>query len=186
MRDIIDIITLTESKRDNIEPIEVSYSKGDLAPVMSGSNVGDHFKLWQGYCDRFNKHEGDPSFQYAGAMLHNIFFSQFRSPRINNTPNGPIGNLIKSKFKDWDNFKEKFADAAVNFHGSGWIYLDRSGEIKTITNHQLKPGILVLVDVWEHAYFNGYGGDRRKYVNNIWRVMDWNKINSVWAVPYRT
>jgi superoxide dismutase len=185
MRDIINIITLTESKQDNIEPVELPYDRGSLSPVLSSGNLGDHFRLWSAYCDRFNNHEGEPSFQYAGAMLHNIFFSQFRSPRINNVPNGPIGNLIKSKFKDWDNFKEQFADAAVKVQGSGWVYLARSGEIRTIQNHQLKPDILILVDMWEHAYINGYSGDRRKYVNNIWRIMDWNKINSVWAVPYR-
>jgi superoxide dismutase len=186
MRDLIDFIMLTEGKKDNIEPIELAYRKSDLAPVLSSSNLGDHFRLWQGYCDRFNNHEGDPSFQYAGAVLHNMFFSQFRAPRVNNVPNGPIGNLIKSKFKDFDNFKEQFADAAVKLQGSGWVYLDRSGEIKTIQNHMLKPNILLIVDLWEHSYIANYGSDRRKYVNNIWRIMDWNAVNTVWGMPYRT
>jgi superoxide dismutase len=117
--------------------------------------------------------------------LHNIFFSQFRSPRTNNVPNGPIFSTIKSNFKSWDNFKDQFVAEALKLHGSGWIYLARDGKIKTIHNHQLRTDILILVDMWEHAYISDYGSNKEKYINSIWKIFDWNAINSRWGKAYK-
>jgi Fe-Mn family superoxide dismutase len=188
MNDIREIITLLEdkSKPGDIEIVKLAYSDGSLAPVMSSSTVKFHYgKLAHGYAERFNKGEGDKSFNYAGAVLHNLFFTQFRSPRTNNKPNGPIGNLINSKFKNWDNFKEQFKEQALKLQGSGWVYLSRSGEIKTINNHQTRTDILILVDMWEHAYNLDYGPNKRRYLDNIWRIFDWSMINARWGQGYK-
>jgi Fe-Mn family superoxide dismutase len=118
-------------------------------------------------------------------MLHNLFFSQFRQARDNNKPNGPISSLIDNKFKNWDNFKEEFKAQCLKVQGSGWVYLARSGEIKTIVNHQMRPDILILVDMWEHAYQMDHGANKKKYIDNIWRIMDWSALNTRWGQPYR-
>jgi Fe-Mn family superoxide dismutase len=183
-----ELITLVEQKssKDTVEIIDLRYSKSALTPVMSLATVNNHWgKLAHAYADRFNKHEGDSSFNYAGAVLHNIFFSQFRSPRTNNIPNGPIFSTIKSNFKSWDNFKEQFVAEALKLQGSGWIYLARDGKIKTIHNHQLRTDILILVDLWEHAYISDYGGNKERYIDNIWKIFDWNSINSRWGQAYK-
>lgn len=183
-----DIITLVEekSKSDKIEVVDLSYKMNDLTPVMSANSLRYHYdKLAKGYAERFNKKEGDQSFNYAGVILHNLFFTQFRSPRVKNEPNGPIGNLIKTKFKSWENFKEKFEDQALKLQGSGWVYLARDGSIKTIHNHQLRSDILILVDMWEHAYNLDYSSNKKKYLENIWRIMDWNVLNTRWGQGYK-
>jgi len=188
MNDIREIITLLEasSKPNDIEIVKLAYPENSLQPVMSGNTVRYHYgKLAHGYADRFNKKEGDQTFNYAGAVLHNLFFTQFRAPRNNNKPNGPIGNLINSKFKNWDNFKEQFKEAALKLQGSGWIYLARDGTIKTIHNHQARTDILILVDMWEHSYNLDYGTDKKRYLDNIWRIFDWSMINSRWGQGYR-
>jgi Fe-Mn family superoxide dismutase len=183
-----DLITLLEEKSrpDDIEIVNLSYGLGALSPVLSTTNLRYHYgKLAHAYAEKFNKREGDPNFNYSGAWLHNLLFTQYRAPRTNNKPNGPVGNLIKTKFKDWDNFKEKFAEAALKIQGSGWAYLARDGQIKTIPNHQIRTDILVLIDMWEHSYSTDYGADKKRYLENIWRIIDWNVINTRWAVPYR-
>lgn len=183
-----DLITLLEEKSrpDDIEIVKLSYGEGALSPVLGTNSVRYHYgKLAHGYADRFNRRQGDRAFNYAGAWLHNLLFTQFRAPRNNNKPNGPIGNLIKSKYKDWDNFKEKFAEAALKVQGSGWVYLARDGSIKTIQNHQVKNDILILVDMWEHAYNLDYGADKKRYLENIWRIMDWNVLNTRWGQGYK-
>ena len=182
-----DLITLLEanSKPGDIEIVKLSYGPGALAPVMSSGTINYHYgKLAHGYAERFNKKEGDRTFNYAGAWLHNLYFTQFRSPRTNNQPNGPIGNLIKSKFKNWDNFKEEFKTAALTLQGSGWVYLARDGTIKTIPNHQVRNDILILVDMWEHAYNLDYSANKSAYLDNIWRIFDWNSINTRWGRAY--
>jgi Fe-Mn family superoxide dismutase len=182
-----ELITLLEAKNsDEIDIIKLNYSETSLAPVMSSSLVRYHYgRLAHGYAERYNDGEGDKTFNYAGAWLHNVFFTQFRQSRINNKPNGPIGNLIKTKYKNWDSFKEKFTEEAMKLHGSGWIYLSRDGSIKLIRNHQVRNDILILVDLWEHAYNLDYGTNKKKYLENIWKIMDWNAINTRWGQGYR-
>jgi Fe-Mn family superoxide dismutase len=182
-----ELITLLEAKsKEDIDIVELPYSEDALAPVLSKDSMKLHYgKLAHAYADRFNRGEGDPDFNYAGAMLHNIFFPQFRESRNKNEPNGPVGNLIKQKFKDWDNFRDEFTKAAMSIQGSGWCYLARSGEIKTIPNHQMRSDILILIDMWEHAYILDYGTDKSKYLDDIWKIVDWNKINATWGQAYK-
>lgn len=188
MEDFREIIALLEaaSKPGELEIVKLSYSENQLTPVISGASMRYHYgKLAHGYAERFNKGEGDKTFNYAGAWLHNVYFTQFRLPRQNNKPNGPVGNLINQKFKNWDNFRDKFREEALSIQGSGWAYLARDGSIKKIANHQVRPDILILVDMWEHAFNLDYGTNKARYVDNIWRIMDWNVINSRWGQAYK-
>ena len=185
MREIIDLLE-SKNKPQDIEIIPLAYSETDLAPVMSSATMKYHYdKLAHGYADRFNKKEGDREFNYAGAFLHNVLFPQFRAPRNNNKPNGPIGNLIRQKFKTWEDFKEAFKAEALKLQGSGWIYLARDGKIKTIHNHQVRNDILILVDMWEHAYSLDYHADKKRYLDDIWRIFNWNVINTRWGQAYK-
>jgi superoxide dismutase len=68
-------------------------------------------------------------------------------------------------------------EEAMKLQGSNWIYLSRSGQIKTIRNHQKRTDIILLIDWWEHAWVNDYGSDKKKYFDNIWRIMNWETIN---------
>ena len=66
----------------------------------------------------------------------------------------------------------------MGIQGSGWVYLSTSGEIKTIKNHQIKRDICILVDVWEHAWAVDYEWEKEKYLNNIWKIINWDVCNS--------
>lgn len=182
-----DLITLLEQKSSigNIEPVQLGYSNSDLEPVLGPEGLKQHQKLWQGYCDRFNEKQGDPQFNYAGYLLHNLYFTQFRQSRANNRPNGPIGNLINSKFKSWDSFKEEFQESAMKVQGSGWVYLSSSGSINTIPNHGVRSDVILIVDWWEHSFMPDYDTDKKKYLDNIWKIIDWNVINTRYMAPYR-
>lgn len=185
MRDIIELIE-SKSTEKNVEIVKLSYSESALQPVFSAGLMRLHYgKLAHGYAERFNNNQGDKTFNYAGYWLHNLFFTQFRPPRVKNEPNGPVGNLIKSKFKTYDALQDAVQDAAMKLHGSGWVYLARDGSIKTINNHEVRNDILVLIDCWEHSFQMDYGADKQRYLNNIWRIMDWNMINSRWGSAYK-
>jgi Fe-Mn family superoxide dismutase len=177
MQDIRDLITLVESK-EHLEQLDLDYSRSALAPVLSQANISNHYgKLYRGYVDRFNKGEGDPAFNKAGAFLHNIWFGQLRPPRNVNAPTGASLALINRKFDNFLDFKKDFKEAAMKIQGSGWIYLSRSGEIKTIKNHQIKNDIALLIDWWEHAWVLDYGSKKDKYLDSIWRIVDWEAVN---------
>lgn len=177
LRQIIDIVESKSSKK--LELKDLKYSKSALAPVISSKNLDNHYeKLAQGYVDRYNDGEGDPVFNEAGAFLHNIYFEQFRGPKTNNKPTGAVSDLINRKYSNFSRFKDEVKKAAMGIQGSGWVYLSKSGEIKTIKNHAKRSDIKLLIDWWEHAWYMDYGTDKRKYLDNIWRIIDWNVINS--------
>lgn len=171
-----------ESYKKKIELDKLNYSDTDLNPSISKKTIDYHYHtLAKGYVDRYNKNEGDSNFNYAGAFLHNIYFSQFRKPQENNTPNGPVLNLIKRRFGWYKDFKEKFKAEAMNIQGSGWIYLTFNGEIKTIVNHEVRDDILILVDWWEHAWALDYQADKKQYLENTWKIINWVTINTRWG-----
>jgi Fe-Mn family superoxide dismutase len=61
-------------------------------------------------------------------------------------------------------------------HGSGWVYLALDGTVKTIRNHAVREDIVILVDMWEHAYALDYEWKKEQYLDNIWRIMNWPHI----------
>lgn len=178
--DIRNTINIVEAKsKHNLELARLPYSKSALSPVLSQKNLDHHYStLAKGYVDRYNTGEGDPVFNEAGAYLHNMLFVQFQAPKTANKPNGPSLSLIERRYGSFDKFKEEFTKQAMSIQGSGWIYMSRSGDIKVIKNHAKKSDIALLVDWWEHAWFDDYGTNKSKYLSSIWRIINWNVVNS--------
>ena len=178
--DIRQAIDLIEAKGGKtLELARLKYDRGALAPVFSERAIKHHYdELARAYVDRFNDREGDPAFNEAGAFLHNIFFAQFARPKNNNRPAGPAATLINKKYGDFGKFKEQMLKAAMSIQGSGWVYMAKNGEIKTIRNHAIRQDIALLIDWWEHAWFIDYGTNKSKYLNDIWRIINWTAINS--------
>lgn len=176
--EIRNTLDLLETKnRTELEQIKLPYSDTALSPVMSKQTIDYHFgKLYKGYVDRYNKGEGDRTFNEAGAHLHSIFFAQLKSP-AGRAPKGTILTLIQRNHKNFVDFKKAFKEEAMKLQGSGWIYLSKSGQIKTIKNHAKRTDIALLVDMWEHAFNLDYGSNKAKYLDSIWRLMDWDAIN---------
>jgi len=177
MRDIIQLLE-DKAKPQDIEIIPLNFTASEVKPVLSQDTLDLHYdKLAKGYAERYNKGEGDKDFNYAGAFLHNTLFPQFREVRNNNKPNGPMMGFINKHFKNYDNMKSKFEEEAMKIQGSGWIYLAYDGSIKTIKNHEVRNDILLLIDWWEHAWALDYQSDKEKYLDNIWKIINWNVCN---------
>ena len=178
MNNIREIIDLVETKsQEKLVQSKLPYKETDLSPVMSGETIEYHYgQLYKGYVDRFNAGEGDPDFNRAGAFLHNIYFNQFRHPKTQQ-PTGAILALIMRNHDSFQDFKEKFQQEAMKIQGSGWIYLSKSGNIKTIRNHAIRTDIALLVDWWEHAWSLDHQSHKDRYLKNIWRIMNWDAIN---------
>lgn len=173
LRKIIDLIDLTESSK--LSRVVVPYSKNALTPVISAAAFSFHYdKLYKKYVDNFNSGD-NKSFNEAGAYLHGIYFSQLNKPS-STTPRGKILDLMLRHHDTVAEFKAAFKEQALAFKGSGWIYLSKSGAIKTIPNHAKRPDIALLVDLWEHSWMPDFH-DKGKFLDSIWKIMDWNAIN---------
>jgi superoxide dismutase, Fe-Mn family len=177
IREAIDLIEAS-TKPAKLETTPLPYAENALDPVLSKASIDYHYEhLAKGYAKRYNAGEGNADFNRAGSFLHNKFFPQLKPPKGANKPKGAILELIENKFKSYDDFKAAVKENAMKIQGSGWIYLSTSGDIKTIPNHQVRNDIALLIDWWEHVWALDYQWDKEKYLDNIWKIIDWDVVN---------
>ena len=161
-----------------LEQVKLSYARDALEPCLSEDAIDYHYgKLYRTYVNRYNSGEGDPDFNEAGAYLHSIYFPQLQIPDEDNTPIGASKEFIDQHFKSFENFKDEFTKLFMSIQGSGWCYLSSNGDIKIILNHSIKKDIIVLIDAWEHAWSLDYQADKKGYLTNHWKIINWNLIN---------
>ena len=177
MREIIDLVEAS-TRPAKLETTPLPYSEKALEPVMSKESINYHFEhLAKGYAKKYNAGEGNADFNRAGSFLHNKFFPQLQAPKGANRPRGAVLALIEDNFKTYEDFKIAFKEIAMKIQGSGWVYLSTNSTIKTIANHAVRTDICVLVDWWEHAWALDYQWDKERYLDNIWKIIDWNVCN---------
>lgn len=126
------------------------------------------------------------SFQAAGALLHSLFWKNLAPKDQTQTePTKIIGDEITKEFSSFERFRKEFTDCAINCEGSGWATLayDRQTNhlvIMQIEKHNINiiPGLdlLLVLDVWEHAYYLDYKNERPKYVEAFWQNVNWQEV----------
>lgn len=121
----------------------------------------------------------------GGTFNHNLYFNNLKL----NNGKGPKGELLKAidrDFGSFDNFINEFSNKATSQFGSGWAWLltDKKGNLSvTNTSNQDVPkkGIPILnVDVWEHAYYLKYQNKRASYVENFFKVINWDNVEKLY------
>ena len=177
MREIIDLVEAS-TRPAKLETTPLPYSEKALEPIMSKETINYHFEhLAKGYAKKYNAGEGNPDFNRAGSFLHNKFFPQLQAPKGANRPRGAVLALIEDNFKTYEDFKIAVKEIAMKIQGSGWVYLSTNGTIKTIANHAVRTDICVLIDWWEHAWSLDYQWDKERYLDNIWKIINWDVCN---------
>lgn len=99
-------------------------------------------------------------------------------------PSGQLADAINEAFGSFDDFKAAFSEAATTLFGSGWTWLCVDGEgkllITTTAGHDnpISEGLipLLVLDVWEHAYYLKYENRRADYVAAWWNVVSWGYV----------
>ena len=171
---------MKEAREEKLELQSLPYKITDLAPVLSKENVDYHYNvLSRGYVDRYNNKEGDADFNYGGAKLHNLWWQQLKPAKETSNYGGPIKQTIDANYGDLKGLTEAITEKAKTIQGSGWVYLTKTGTIKTTPNQSFKTDVFMLVDMWEHA-FTDYTPNKDakvKYIKGIIKLMDWNALN---------
>jgi superoxide dismutase, Fe-Mn family len=128
--------------------------------------------------------EREAAFNGAGHYLHTIFW-EIMSPSGDGEPNGSIRDQINLSFGNFNAFKKHFSSAAEKVEGGGWailVWSPRSHrlEILQAEKHQnlsqwdIIP--LLVIDVWEHAYYLKYNTKRKDYIDNWWNIVNWPEV----------
>ncbi|MBE3570734.1 MAG: superoxide dismutase [Bacillales bacterium] len=185
------------------------YAYNALEPYISEEIMRlHHTKHHQSYVDGLNtaeeklrdarrrnhfdliKHwEREAAFHGSGHYVHTIFW-EIMNPRGGGKPKGELLAQIEKDFGSYELFKKHFSEAAKKVEGVGWAILvwaprSRRLEILQAERHQFLTQWdtipLLVLDVWEHAYYLQYKNDRGKYVDQWWNVVYWPNVEKRFA-----
>lgn len=120
----------------------------------------------------------------GGVYNHELYFDCMKTPGTNKAT-GRLLEAIERDFCSYDRWKEQMKLAAVSKFGSGWAWLisDKNGRLAIAqTSNQDVPDIntctpILIVDIWEHAYYLQYQNRRAEYVEGWFRLIDWDKAS---------
>ena len=181
---------------------DLPFTKDSLAPAISPETLEYHYgKHHKTYVDNLNrlipgtefenlsledviKKASGGVFNNAAQIWNHTFYWNCLSPKGGGEPQGDLTKTITKTFGSFEQFKEKFTNAAVTLFGSGWAWLvknaDGSLSIEATSNagNPLKDGKkpLLTCDIWEHAYYIDYRNARAKYVEAFWKLVNWKFV----------
>lgn len=181
---------------------KLPYEMDALAPYLSKETLEYHYgKHHKAYVDNLNKLINDTEFEKLsldeiikkseGGIFNNAaqnwnhtFYWHCLTPKSPEKPSGKLAEAIITKFGSFEDFKKSFTEAGTKLFGSGWTWLakDNNGELEIINESNaglpLKSGkkALLTCDVWEHAYYIDYRNARPKYLENFWKIVNWEFV----------
>ena len=178
------------------------YALNALEPFISQKTLEFHHgKHHQGYVNNLNnlikgtefesmsltdiikKSSGGIFNNAAQVWNHTFYFQQFSAATQKRIPAEFEKKLVEN-FGSIDQFKADFEKAATTLFGSGWAWLVQTKEGKleimqtSNADTPIRQGIkcIMVVDVWEHAYYLDTQNARPKYLSNFWNALDWGNI----------
>ncbi len=182
----------------------LAYGYKDLEPYISEEQLKIHFeKHHQAYIKGANaileklakarqeKADLDMkatlkelSFNIGGHLLHSLFWDNLAPAGRYDKPQGLLGDAITGEFGSFERFRKEFTQAAASVEGSGWAALSyckltQRPIIMQIEKHNTNVypmfRILLVLDVFEHAYYIDYKNDRARFVEAFWNIINWDK-----------
>ena len=127
------------------------------------------------------------SFHIGGHLLHSLFWPNMApSGKGGGKPTATLGTALEKEFGSFERFKKEFSLAATSVEGSGWAALSFCRQtnrpiIMQIEKHNTNVypmfTILMVIDVWEHAYYLDYKNERAKFVDAFWNIVSWDEVN---------
>lgn len=183
---------------------ELQYDYAALEPSISGAIMelhhGKHHQAYvtgantalaqlaeardKGDLSNVNKLQKDLAFNLGGHVNHSIFWTNL-SPNGGDKPTGELAAAIDDNFGSFDKFQAHFTAAALGVQGSGWAALvwDSIGQKLIIqqffdqqSNFAAGTVPVLLLDVWEHAYYLDYRNVRADYVKAFWNIANWENV----------
>ena len=129
------------------------------------------------------KLQKDLAFNLGGHVNHSIFWENLSPNQIE--PTGDLASAISEFFGSVDKFKSHFSAAALGIQGSGWAYLawDAMGNRLVIGQLYDQQGNiamgsvpLLMLDMWEHAFYLDYQNVKADYVKAFWNIVNWEDV----------
>jgi superoxide dismutase, Fe-Mn family len=165
--------------------MELHHSKHHQAYVTGANSALDAMAEARetGNFANLPKLQKDLAFNLGGHVNHSIFWENL-SPN-SSEPTGDLASAISEFFGSIDKFKSHFSAAALGIQGSGWAYLawDAMGNRLVIGQLYDQQGNiamgsvpLLMLDMWEHAFYLDYQNVKADYVKAFWNIVNWEDV----------
>lgn len=129
------------------------------------------------------------SWEYNGMKLHELYFENLTKEKMTLDLENDFGKKLIERFGSYETFLHNFTKNVGMFRGIGWVALiERDGGLGIIWINEHNEGllanskILLIMDVFEHAYMIDYGIKRAEYINAFVQAIDWKTVESRFAV----
>ncbi len=168
------------------ETLDFHYGKHHQAYVTNLNNfvAADTDLEWKSLEDIIASSEGGVYNNAAQVWNHTFYWNCLRSVTEDNAPSETLDQKITESFGSVESFIETFSKDAVWNFGSGWTWLaqDEAGELVIISTDDADTLVgtvynpLMVIDVWEHAYYIDFKNARPSYVENFWKLVNWDFV----------
>jgi Fe-Mn family superoxide dismutase len=124
----------------------------------------------------------------GGHLNHDLFWRSMAA--ASREPRGALADALIRDFGSVEAFREKFSGIAAKHFASGWVVLavtHANGKlfIAELKDHEVlksaDSSAIVMLDVWEHAYYVKYQNRRAEFITAFWKVVDWAHAEEVFA-----
>ncbi|MEP6615981.1 MAG: superoxide dismutase [Ginsengibacter sp.] len=189
LEDVVDALTMEIHYTKHAAAYSKNLKDAATAEGIAGDSLEQILPVVSKYSGKIRNNGG-------GHYNHEMFWKCMRSKQNENKPGGKLLSLIEKNFTSLASFKSQFSDAGKNRFGSGWawLYTDKTETLKIgSTPNQDNPlmniseikGFPILgLDVWEHAYYLKYQNKRADYIENWWKVVNWDYVWQRYATYY--
>jgi Fe-Mn family superoxide dismutase len=196
---------IIEEEQTMFKRVRLPYDYSDLKEFVGPDTMWEHYnRHYKGYTDKLNEafsHRKNPptdilaiiknidkynSFvrDNAGGYYNHSLFWNYLTPEVTK-PSLELSKKIEKDFGTLSKLKKAFTEESIKVFGSGWCWLVyKDGKLKIVsTSNQDNPLMsdlgkpLLGLDVWEHAYYLNYMSNRKKYIKNFWKVVNWDTVS---------
>jgi Fe-Mn family superoxide dismutase len=189
-------------RSDALEPLlsrellELHHDAHHAAYVKGANDTLDKLEDARrtGKFDYIRQLEKSLAFNLSGHVLHSLLWRNLTASG-GGTPTGELLTALKKDFGSFDGFKQQLTAAAVSVQGSGWGALswDPLGQrllVEQVFDHQGNTGNgtvpILVVDMWEHAYYLQYRNKKAGWLEAFWQLVNWSDVAARFAKVRKT
>ena len=166
--------------------MELHYSKHQAAYVKGANTALEQLAEARAKDDfaNINRLAKDLAFNVGGVNNHSIFWTNLTPDYAD--PTGSALELLDSEFGGLETFKKQFTAAATGIQGSGWAVLgidDTTGAVSVFQLFDQQSNVpmgitpLLMLDMWEHAFYLDYLNVKPDYVKAFWNIVNWANVS---------
>jgi Fe-Mn family superoxide dismutase len=170
------------------------YAPNALEPVIDGRTVQIHHGKHQAsYVKGWNEGKS-PAFNGAGVILHELYWENLCPVGTSQPPSASFLRAVQTQWPTLQAMAAEMVEVGKGIQGSGWVVLTWVPRFQKLVilpilvheNGWIPTAVpLLVIDVWEHAYYLKYQSSRVDYLHQVWNLVNWGVVSQRFAAGLR-